>query len=819
MNRPAPFFFLIPLLLPVIYSRMTQDSFLFPKEIFFIASCGALYFYRCFRLYRAKEPFIVKLSAFDSFALALLFACALSIAGRAGFSPAFQPMITVIAAAFFYFELKFFNGFNYIFNKFINYFIISGFAAIVYAFFQYYRFDFLFGGSVYDDKMRLFSFFGNKNYFSEFLTALFFLIAARILILLTLNRHKRLIKCYKTALFFYFTAFIIYFVMIFILQSRASFLALAAGLIYSMYYIYGDIRLRVFFKTFRYRILFFAAAAVLCAAIFALPTPLTRERTDLSGRISSIFALHNERNIAMRFDIWRASIKMISDNFWTGCGLGYYKMNYLDYQSLLLKENSNLFYENQFFAKANQAHNELLQIFCELGFAGFLCAVFMALSSFLASRSAASFYKNEGSLRKYISVFCIYASIISILINSFFAFPFHILPTALVFIVCAAALEKLSFDKSGGGRYTYLFTAGYSLDIRKWHVLSVAASGAIIFLLLAALAPAYVKANIYMKAGLDCLKSNMTRKAFNYLEKSIAYNPFNGEARYYMGICYMNRKRYDMAIVEFLTSLETESNPNIYYNTGLAFYKIGMYDEALEYMHRALALSPHDSYYLLNAGCAYQKKKDYGRAVEYFQKALSYASTPEAVINLGHAYYLMGLYEKAAQILKTALIDYGGNRYYSERIYYILGLSFLDSKNYKSAIYNFEAARALSPGNTDYALNLGLSMIFDGKTDEAVIVFGGFLKEKFDDLIAYNLAGLYYEERRYSDALLLLERIVKNVNEKSVKSDYGFYSNFTSSDHASVSDLSPRLRSPEDALYLNASGLIKKIKERQKTGR
>lgn len=757
---------LIALVTPVIYSKITQDSFLFPKELFFMAAIAFIYLYRSLKLYTDKTAQTLYFSALDLISLALVLICAVSIAARQDFYPALHPFITVIAAAVFYCELKFFSRLNFILNKFTDCLIFSGLLGVLYAFLQYYGLDFIFGGAAPADKMRLFSFFGNKNYFSEFLTAVIFLIAAKILILSLYGARGGFIKKRRAALWFYYTALILYFAMIFIIQSRASFLALAAGGFYSIIIIYRNGRLRSFLTSNRRLLAGGAAALIIAAAIFSTATPLTRDKTDIIQRLSSIFDLTAERNIAIRFDIWHATVKMIRDNFWTGCGLGYFKMNFLDYQSLLFKENSNLFYENQFFAKANQAHNELLQIFCELGIFGFLSALAFIAVLIYGSNKALSSYKKPAAARRYIAVLFVSASLISVFIHSLFAFPLHILPTALVFITCAVLSDRLAFSRTEG-RYRYLFTARYTLDPFKLNAIIVTAAATLVLLMLAAAAPAYITANINMKAGLDCLKLNMTHKAGAYLRKSIKANPFNGETRYYMGIYHMQNNEYDAAVIEFMRSLQSESDPNIYSNIGLAFYKIGMYNHAAEYMKKALAIAPHNLYYLLNSGCIYQKKQDYSTAIEYFQKALTYASTPEAAVNLGHAYYLMGMHDKAAAALSEALLRYGALPRYAERIYYILGLSYMDSKNYKSAAQNLKNARALNPDNSDYALNLGLTLIFEGKTSEAEILFGEYLKKDFNDLIAYNLAGLYYGERRFFDALIILNKLKKDAEEKT----------------------------------------------------
>ena len=757
-------FLLIPLFVPVLFSRMTQDSFLFPKEIFFAAVTGAAFFYRLFILYSEKNKHTFSFNSIDGLLLALLLTGAISIAGRSDFYPALHPFVIVIASAVFYYELKLFNKFNSVFFIFTDCFIVSGLAGVIYAFIQYYRLDFLFGYAAPADKMRLFSFFGNKNYFSEFLTAVIFIIIGKILILSAAGAGRGLVQNIRARLAFYYISLAAYFTMIFIIQSRASFVALAAGGIYLLFTIYGNARLRPVLFSARRGFALAAAALILAAAVFSSATPITVDRTDIFGRLSSIFGAADERNIAIRLDIWHATAKMIRDNFWFGCGLGYFKMNYLSYQGLLFKENSNLFYEDQFFAKANQAHNELLQIFCELGVFGFLFAASLVMVLAYVSRRITR-PGGAASRVKLFAAVSISASLISVFINSLFGFPLHILPSALVFLTCVAVIDKLSRGPGTGLRGGF-FSAEYTFDPRRPNVIAVLISAAAVFIMLFSLAPSYLKANIDMKAGLDLLKLDRHGRAEFYLKRSIAANPFNGEARYYMGICLMQKKEYDGAVMEFLRSLQSESDPNIYSNIGLAFYKIGMYDHAVQYMNKALELSPHNVYYLLNAGCAYQKKEDFRTAVDYFQRALSFAGTPEALINLGHAYYLMGIFDKAETTLADALARYGGKPHYAERIYYLTGLAQTDSKKYESAAENFRRARALDVRNPDYALNLGLSLIFAHKTAEAELIFGEFLKGGFNELIAYNLGGLYYNEKRFSDALVVLNEARGAIEKK-----------------------------------------------------
>ncbi|HNY11736.1 MAG TPA: tetratricopeptide repeat protein [Candidatus Wallbacteria bacterium] len=199
-------------------------------------------------------------------------------------------------------------------------------------------------------------------------------------------------------------------------------------------------------------------------------------------------------------------------------------------------------------------------------------------------------------------------------------------------------------------------------------------------------------------------------------------------------------------------------------NIGLAYYKIGMYKDALEYLKKALELSPNDIYYLLNAGCAEQRLKNYDGALSYFQKALSYAVTPEAYINVGHVYLLMNMPDKGAGILGDALNKFGAlSPKYSERINYLIGLCMGEMGKFEEGISYLARARSIAPRNPDYSLNIGLFQIYSGKTLEAELTFKKQLEIDFSGIVAYNLANLYYNSSRFGDAVMILEQVRKKM--------------------------------------------------------
>ncbi len=754
---------LIPLLIPVFYSRQLQDCFLFPKEMLFMVLCGLSFSARIYSFMVRGENKKAFFHFNDLLYGFLIFLCALSIHRVANFYVPLSSLVLILSAALIYYEFKIFNRFDELFGIYSNLFLISSAAASIFALFQYYKTDFIFEGAPYLDKMRMFSFFGNKNYLSEFLVVIFFLSLAKILALISFNKMRFISRFYGLKLFLFSASLILTGTVIFILQSRASFIALAAGMIMiNSFFMRNHYAQKAVYKKIL-TIVLIAAIFLSLLAVYSIKTPLTNETTDLFQRAASVFDIAG-RNAAIRFDIWHATYKMISDNFWWGCGLSYFKMNYLSYQGMLLRESNVMFFENHFFARANQAHNEFLQIFSELGVFAFIAVLIFVVYFLALYKRLIDFNAGRSDLVRGMTVSCLGAGIVSVFINSMFGFPLHVLPTAVILIFTLAIIEKLLMRAEEKGAKAADAAFYYEIIPSKINVFAVCVSGAIFYAMTFFMMPSYIAANINMKAGLDYLKLEMPERAMPHLKKSIAINPYSGETRYYLGVCHLQKKEYDLGILELIQALDSEADPNIFSNIGLAYYRIGMYGEALEYLKKAIEMSPNDIYYLLNAGCAEQRLKNYESALSYFQKALSYAVTPEAYINVGHVYLLMNMPDKGAGILGDALNRFGQlNPRYLERINYLMGLCMGEMGKYGEGISYLSRARAVTPRNPDYSLNIGLFQIYSGKTAEAELTFKKQLEIDFSGIVAYNLANLYFNSFRFDDAIMTLEQVKKSL--------------------------------------------------------
>jgi len=90
--------------------------------------------------------------------------------------------------------------------------------------------------------------------------------------------------------------------------------------------------------------------------------------------------------------------------------------------------------------------------------------------------------------------------------------------------------------------------------------------------------------------------------------------------------------------------------------SGMALFKLGKYQEALEIVDSALEISPESAIEWSNKGFVLSALERNEEALEAFEKALSYApEAPKILTNIGIVYFKMGAFEKALEVFDKAL--------------------------------------------------------------------------------------------------------------------------------------------------------------------
>ena len=124
-------------------------------------------------------------------------------------------------------------------------------------------------------------------------------------------------------------------------------------------------------------------------------------------------------------------------------------------------------------------------------------------------------------------------------------------------------------------------------------------------------------------------------------------------AKFDMGINYLDRGDYDMAIVYFDQAINTKPNfGEAYNNRGIAYRARGEDDQALADFERAIQLLPNSAAPYNNKGAVYLSMGEYVQAFSDFDKALEIDQT------CGKAYYNRGLANLETGIYNDAIVDF-----------------------------------------------------------------------------------------------------------------------------------------------------------------
>jgi len=170
-----------------------------------------------------------------------------------------------------------------------------------------------------------------------------------------------------------------------------------------------------------------------------------------------------------RYIEWASGKRMMADHFLIGLGLGNYKYYYLDYRGDAVRETDFI----GRWEKANQAHNEYIQVATELGFIG-LFAVFWLIGSFSwfviregikSKRLMRELDEHQAQLeqRRVNLLNGLLGSFLGLAGHCASMFPLHIVPSAVVgiFVIamaCAAArMPRKWFDLAEPSRKDALF--------------------------------------------------------------------------------------------------------------------------------------------------------------------------------------------------------------------------------------------------------------------------------------------------------------------------------------------------------------------------
>jgi tetratricopeptide (TPR) repeat protein len=265
--------------------------------------------------------------------------------------------------------------------------------------------------------------------------------------------------------------------------------------------------------------------------------------------------------------------------------------------------------------------------------------------------------------------------------------------------------------------------------------------------------PDYPK--LELERGIILYREDRITEAVKLFKNHLLREPYDDDARYYLGICYYKEKDYDNAIMELRRALELVPHyikkPEVNLYLGLVLTDKGRNDEAIIEYQKALSVQPDNAVAHNSMGVAFKNLGNLDRAIEEYKRAVSIdKSYYKAYNNLGVAFYKKNFFQEAERYFKKAL---------EIEPEYSVAKKNMDAAVKKDVVFRetIEKLKEKLKENTlDAGLRYDLANAYrnTGQLQEAIVEYRKVieLKPDFTDSLN-NLGSVYIEIGDYDNAI------------------------------------------------------------------
>jgi len=414
-------------------------------------------------------------------------------------------------------------------------------------------------------RMRLYSTFGNPNFVAGYLIGAIFL---------TLGLAGTSPKLWRKAAWCASLAAI--FAAIIGTRSRGAWAGLAAGLLLARLVWRGGSRQTALAPT--------AAAAgpsgmlvaVLVPAVAALvASPLMQTVESLATRLGG------------RFYLWRVSWPLFAEHPLFGHGWGTFQLRFLELQAQFLTSHPEYV---RYWTHTRQLHNDPLQVLLEAGALGLVALGWLLWAYGREARQALAVASR--STRLWIGASA--GGVTALLVNSLFNFQLAIPPTLLLLFTLLTFPHLLSSIENSGQRPGEVPPAGASAKPRRFQMLRVIASFAVVVLAafeLLQIGRRTAAEHDYMVAVDDERHGDIVR-AEQAFREGLAHAPLDGRLHYGLARALYIKGRLPEALTEVLLAERTFADSHLEVLKARIQDQMGLATPALETYRHALALDP-----------------------------------------------------------------------------------------------------------------------------------------------------------------------------------------------------------------------------------
>ncbi len=534
-----------------------------------------------------------------------------------------------------------------------------GLCTSIYGILQYFGIDFrVWMRDI--DRLKMIGFFGNVNYFAEYLI---FLLSLSIGLILSKN------KPYNK--FFLFLAMLSMGLTLLFTFTRGSYLAMTVAIPMMLLLYVKSVGNEQTKKRYKKTILCFILLAIIALAVIYIPSPLNRQDTIL-GKLRSrvtIESLTSGESALRRIATWKFTQMMIEDYPILGSGLGTYAYHTLKYQAefFAIGNNRDIYPHG----KAVQAHNEYLQLWSELGIVGLLLFLWIIIA----------YYRNvfinirKINEKQQAIIIALTGGVTAVLIDAIFGFPLQLATSISLFWMflglstCQISIalqdkKVITYNdkRTGKNKKSIVEDNKKTISILENKTIKVIACTTVIVLTIIcflSLTRPFI-ARVYYYYGDELItRINKYNEAVSFYKKGIRMNPWLGDLYYKIGINQSARRQNTLALEYFHKAEKYMDDHYLPQHIAYLYLRLQEYDKAIPYFEKAIRYQPSKEGIpplQIQLGNIYLEQKDYKNAKQYFNDVIvNSANSADAYYGLALVYSEQGKKEQTIELLEKVI--------------------------------------------------------------------------------------------------------------------------------------------------------------------
>lgn len=340
--------------------------------------------------------------------------------------------------------------------------------------------------------------------------------------------------------------------------------------------------------------------------------------------------------INSRIPTWINSLQLIKENFFIGTGIGNWKVMFPKYSYAILDD-----IQIAVDLRMEQAHNEYIQLFSELGIVGFLLLLGVIVFFIVEGLNYLIRQKDEKLATQYVALV---SCLIGVSVTAFFSFPWHMPVHILLTLVLLGIISQ---------HHTDFFGRHFSLTV----------SPGIAKLITVALVLPLVVLTVWFHysriEGSDWMRLSVAQEgvsnelALRYARKAHDIFPWMYESELKIGMAQTNLGdviRAERTLLSFLDRYP-------YSLSGLAllsqvYITEGDYGQSAIFYERMLEINPKSGIARKNLALLYLYELNRPEeGIQHLKELMKYEPTDDGLLQLAQNYEKRGNYAEARSVL------------------------------------------------------------------------------------------------------------------------------------------------------------------------